>query len=158
MPAEETLAESSLDAALEGHALVLFDGVCNLCNSSVNFIIDRDREGYFKFAALQDEAVAPLLERFEVSTDTMESIVLVEAGWCYRESTAALRIARRLNRGWPLFYAFIIIPRPARDLVYGWIARNRYRWFGTRDTCRIPTPELRERFKVRRGETLNLEP
>ena len=146
MPAEETLIESSLETALERHALVLFDGVCNLCNSSVNFIIDRDPEGYFKFAALQDEAVAPLIDRYHLSTDSMESVVLVEEGRCYRESTAALRIARRLNRGWPLFYAFIIVPCPVRDVVYGWIARNRYRWFGKRDTCRIPTPELRERF------------
>ena len=97
MPVEETRTESSLEAALEGHALVLFDGVCNLCNSSVNFIIDRDRAGYFKFAALQDETVEPLLTSFDLSTETMDSIVLVEEGTCYRESTAALRIARRLN-------------------------------------------------------------
>ena len=109
MPAEETLTESSLEASLEGHALVLFDGVCNLCNSSVNFIIDRDRAGYFKFAALQDETVEPLLTPFDLSTETMDSIVLVEEGTCYRESTAALRIARRLNGGWPLFYALIIV-------------------------------------------------
>ena len=146
MPAEETLTESSLEASLQGHALVLFDGVCNLCNSSVNFIIDRDRAGYFKFAALQDETVEPLLTQFDLSTETMDSIVLVEEGTCYRESTAALRIVRRLKGGWSLFYAFIIVPRPVRDVVYGWLARNRYRWFGKRDTCRIPTPELRARF------------
>jgi predicted DCC family thiol-disulfide oxidoreductase YuxK len=146
MPAEHILAESSLETALEGHALVLFDGVCNLCNSSVNFIIDRDPAGYFKFAALQDETVASLLARFDLSTDYLDSVVLLEEGRCYRESTAALRIARRLRGGWPLFYAFIVVPRPVRDVVYGWIARNRYRWFGKRDTCRIPTPELRERF------------
>ncbi len=146
MPAEETLTESSLDVVLEGHALVLFDGVCNLCNSSVNFIIDRDPAGYFTFAALQDETVEPLLARFELSNDYLDSIVLVEQGRCYRESTAALRIARRLNGGWPLFYTFLLVPRPLRDLVYGWIARNRYRWFGKRDTCRVPTPELRARF------------
>ena len=146
MLVEETRTESSLEAALEGHALVLFDGVCNLCNSSVNFIIDRDRAGYFKFAALQDETVEPLLTRFDLSTETMDSIVLVEEGTCYRESTAALRIARRLNGGWRLFYALIIVPRPVRDIVYRWIARNRYRWVGKRDTCRVPTPELKARF------------
>ncbi len=146
MPAEETLVASSLDEALEGHALVLFDGVCNLCNNSVNFIIDRDPEAYFKFAALQDEAVKPLLTRYDLSSEYLDSIVLVEAGQCYRNSTAALRIARRLKSGWPLFYAFIMVPRPLRDVVYKWIARNRYRWFGKRDTCRIPTPELRARF------------
>lgn len=148
MSAAEAHIAASLETALEGHALVLFDGVCNLCNSSVNFIIDRDPAGYFKFAALQDEAVAPLLARFDLSSDYLDSIVLVEEGRCYRESTAALRIARRLRGGWPIFYAFIVVPRPVRDVVYGWIARNRYRWFGKRDACRLPTPELRERFLV----------
>lgn len=128
------------------HPIVLFDGVCNLCNHSVNFIIDRDPDGYFKMAALQDEAVQPLLARFGLSSNYLDSIVLIERGTCYRESTAALRIARRLRGRWPLCYAFIVIPRPLRDLVYGWIARNRYRWFGKQDTCRLPTPELRMRF------------
>ncbi len=146
MPAEETLVESSLEAVLETHALVLFDGVCNLCNSSVNFIIDRDPNAYFKFAALQDEAVKPLLTRYELSLDYIDSVVLIEDGVCYRESTASLRVARRLTGGWPLFYVFMIVPRPLRDVAYGWIARNRYRWFGKRDACRIPTPELRARF------------
>ena len=146
MPAEETLVEVPLEAMLEAHALVLFDGVCNMCNSSVNFIIDRDPNAYFKFAALQDEAVKPLLARYNLSLDYADSVVLIEDGVCYRESTAALRVARRLKGGWPLFYGFMIIPRPLRDIVYGWIARNRYRWFGKRDTCRIPTPELRARF------------
>lgn len=146
MNAEEILAESSLEEVQKEHALVLFDGVCNLCNNSVNFIIDRDPGAYFKFAALQDEAVKPLFSRYDLSPEYLDSIVLIEDGQCYRNSTAALRIARRLKGGWPLFYAFIIIPRPFRDLVYGWIARNRYRWFGKRDTCRLPTSELRARF------------
>ncbi len=146
MPAEESLVASSLEDVLERHTLVLFDGVCNLCNNSVNFIIDRDPKAFFKFAALQDEAVKPLLTRYALSTDYLDSLVVVEAGQCYRSSTAALRIARRLTGGWPLFYAFIIIPRPVRDVIYNWIARNRYRFFGKRDTCRIPTPELRARF------------
>ena len=150
MPGEETLVESSLEEVLEEvleeHALLLFDGVCDLCNNSVNFIIDRDPKAYFKFAALQDEAVKPLLTRYNLSLEYLDSIVLFEDGGCHRASTAALRVARRLKGGWPLFYAFMIIPRPLRDFLYGWIARNRYRWFGKRDTCRIPTPELRARF------------
>lgn len=146
MAAEETRVATSLKEALEGHALVLFDGVCNLCNNSVNFIIDRDPAAYFKFAALQDEAVKPLLTRYALSSEYLDSLVLVEAGQCYRHSTAALRIARKLKGGWPLFYAIIALPRPVRDVAYKWIARNRYRFFGKRDTCRIPTPELRARF------------
>lgn len=130
-------------------ALVLFDGVCNLCNASVNFVIDRDPSGYFKFASLQSEAARGHLARCGPAftpTDPPASIVLIEGGACYRQSTAALRIARRLRGLWPLLYGFIIVPRPLRDAIYDWIARNRYRWFGRRDTCRIPTPELRDRF------------
>lgn len=145
---EDSRVESpkKIERDLEGHAVVLFDGVCNLCNSSVNFVIDRDPDGYFKFAALQDEKVAPLRARFGITPEYLDSILLVEDGQCYRESTAALRIARRLKGAWPLLYGFILVPRPLRDVVYRWIARNRYRWFGKRDTCRIPTPELRARF------------
>ncbi len=133
-------------AVPEGHALVLFDGVCNLCNRSVNFIIDHDPAGYFLFAALQAEAAAPLLARYDLSADYQESIVLVEGGRCYRRSDAALRIARRLPGAWRLLYALVVLPRPLRDVLYDWIAANRYRWFGERETCRVPTPELRARF------------
>lgn len=133
-------------ASLQHHALILFDGVCNLCNSSVNFIIDRDPDGYFQFAALQDEAARPILAQYSLSAEYTGSIVLVEDGQCYRQSEAALRIARHLQGAWPLLYHFILLPRPLRDTLYDWIARNRYRWFGKRDSCRIPTPELRMRF------------
>ena len=146
MLAEEALVEAQQVDVQKDHALVLFDGVCNLCNTSVNFVIDRDPRAYFKFAALQDEAAQPLFAKYNLSPEYLDSIVLIENGRCYRNSTAALRIARRLKGGWPLFYAFIIVPTPVRDLVYGWIARNRYRWFGKRDSCRLPTPELRARF------------
>ena len=129
-----------------GHALVLFDGVCNLCNASVNFIIDRDPAGYFTFAALQHEAVPPLLAAHDLSDDYLDSVVLLEDGRLYAKSDAALRIARRLNGAWPVLYAFRAVPRPLRDAVYDWVARNRYRWFGKQETCRVPTPELRARF------------
>jgi predicted DCC family thiol-disulfide oxidoreductase YuxK len=128
-------------------SVVLFDGVCNLCNASVSFIIDRDPAGRFRFAALQSEAGRELLERHgRPVTATPESVVLVEAGRVYEQSTAALRIARRLKGGWKLLYAFALVPRPLRDLVYRWIARNRYRWFGREEACRRPTPELERRF------------
>jgi predicted DCC family thiol-disulfide oxidoreductase YuxK len=128
-------------------SVVLFDGVCNLCNASVSFIIDRDPAGRFRFAALQSEAGRELLERHgRPVTATPESVVLVEAGRVYEQSTAALRIARRLKGGWKLLYAFALVPRPLRDLVYRWIARNRYRSFGREEACRRPTPELERRF------------
>lgn len=125
---------------------MLFDGVCNFCNGAVNFIIDHDPDGYFKLAALQSEAAQPLLLRQGLSADAPESILLIENGRAYRRSTAALRIARRLGAPWSFAYVFVAVPRPLRDAVYRWVARNRYDWFGQREQCRVPTPELRERF------------
>ncbi|HCU23476.1 MAG TPA: thiol-disulfide oxidoreductase [Deltaproteobacteria bacterium] len=126
---------------------VLFDGVCNLCNSSVTFILRRDPKKFFRFAALQSPTGRSLAEKFGVVLrEPPASILLVEAEKVYSESTAALRIARRLSGLWPLFYGAIIIPRPLRDALYRWIAKNRYRWFGKKDTCMIPSPELRSRF------------
>ncbi len=126
-----------------GRAIILFDGVCNLCNGAVTFIIDRDPNGYFAFAPLQSETGRELLEG--AKTD-LESIVLIENGERYSQSTAALRVARRLRNPWPLLYGFIVVPKALRDGVYDWIAANRYRWFGKIESCRLPTPELRERF------------
>ncbi len=128
------------------HALVLFDGVCNLCNGSVQFIIDRDPRAYFRFAALQSEAAAPALSGCGRDPVILDSIVLVEEGQCFTRSTAALRIARRLSGLWPALYLGIVIPRVLRDVLYDLIARHRYRWFGRTESCRIPTPELRARF------------
>ncbi|WP_456426834.1 thiol-disulfide oxidoreductase DCC family protein [Rhodocaloribacter sp.] len=138
--------EAGLSELPEHHAFVLFDGVCNLCNGSVNFIIDRDPNGYFRFASLQSEEAEAILRRAGISGASLESIVLVEGERVYRRSDAVLRIARKLKGGWPALALFSFVPRPIRDWVYDWIARNRYRWFGKRDTCRIPTPELRSRF------------
>ena len=133
-----------------GHALVLFDGVCNLCNGAVNFIIDRDVEGYFTFAALQSEEAAPVLAPFGRTSaglaDVPDTIVLIEDGRLYERSGAALRIVRRLGLPWSLLYAGMLIPKPLRDALYGWVAANRYRWFGQQDACRLPTPDLRARF------------
>lgn len=124
-------------------ATVLFDGVCNLCNASVNFIIDRDPKGYFRFAALQSDAAKAL---GETVTGDPDSVILYEDGKRYDKSTAALRIARRLSGLWPVLYMGIIVPRPIRDVVYRFIARNRYKWFGKSDACRLPSPELKARF------------
>ena len=133
-------------AAAGDHAVVLFDGVCNLCNGAVNFIIDRDPDGYFRFAPLQSDVAEQLLAGTDAADAPLDTIVLVEDGAAYVRSTAALRIARRLSGLWPLLSAFLVVPRPLRDAVYDWIAANRYRWFGRREQCRVPTPGLKDRF------------
>jgi predicted DCC family thiol-disulfide oxidoreductase YuxK len=124
-------------------AVVFFDGVCNLCSASVRFIVEHDREGYFKLAALQSEAGKRLVGE---QTGDPGSIVLVEDDKIYQRSTAALRIARRLDGIWKLAWVFIVVPRFIRDAVYDFVAKRRYRWFGKKDACMVPTPELRERF------------
>ena len=127
-------------------ATILFDGVCNLCNASVNFVIDRDPDRYFRFGALQSDEGKQLLETNSIPEHYLDSIILIENGAVFRESDAALRIARKLTGAWPILYYFRWIPRWIRDGIYGWIAANRYKWFGRRDVCRIPTPDLQERF------------
>lgn len=130
---------------------ILFDGVCNFCNASINFIIDRDSKGIFKFAALQSEVGQELLKKFRLKTNdsesrTFDSIVAIDGYKVYQKSDAALEIARRMDGIWKIFYVFIIIPAFLRNPVYDLIARNRYRIFGRTDACRIPTPELKTRF------------
>jgi predicted DCC family thiol-disulfide oxidoreductase YuxK len=126
--------------------VVLFDGVCNFCDGTVNFIIARDRHAYFRFAALQSPVAHRLLERCAPPPAIAESLVLVEREKCYTRSTAALRIARRLRCPWFLLYGLIVVPRPVRDTFYDWFARNRYRWFGKRDECLVPDTDTRGRF------------
>ena len=126
--------------------VVLFDGVCNLCNRSVDFIVRRDREGLFKFASLQSEVGKRLVSEHSLAEGDLGTMVYIERGRVFLRSTAALRIARSLPGAWPLLFGLIAVPRPVRDAVYRWTARNRYRWFGKRETCRIPSPEERERF------------
>jgi len=127
-------------------AILFFDGVCNLCNRFVNFVLDADSDAYFLLGALQSDEARPYLEAFGVNPEALDSVVLIENGRLYTHSTAALRVCRRLDAPWPLLYAFIVVPRPLRDRVYDVIAANRYEWFGKRDECRLPTPEVRARF------------
>ncbi|MFM9945210.1 MAG: thiol-disulfide oxidoreductase DCC family protein [Bacteroidia bacterium] len=124
--------------------IVLFDGVCNFCNSSINFIIRNDKKGYFKFAPLQSELAQKLVG--DKTKPVPESVILIENGKLYDRSSAALRIAKKLDGLWPIFYIFIIIPKPIRDMVYNFIGRNRYKWFGKTETCMIPSPEVKGRF------------
>ena len=125
--------------------VILFDGVCSLCNQFVLFVIDRDQHAHFAFASLQSEPGRRILQAHAIP-DEVSTVVLVEDGRVTTRSTAALLIASRLGMAWSLCRVLMLIPKPARDLVYDWIARHRYAWFGRLDVCRLPTPELRARF------------
>jgi len=127
-------------------SVILFDGVCNLCNSSVNFVIDHDPDSFFKFGTLQSEKAQKYLARYNLYNDEFKTVILIENGRVYTRSEAALRIAKQLRGPVKLAWIFIILPRFIRDPVYNWIARNRYKWFGKRQQCRVPTPELKNRF------------
>ncbi len=139
-------------------AVVLFDGVCNFCDASVNFVIERDAKGYFKFAPLQSETGKELAAEHGISVDggsgrstdnnllPIDSVILVEDGKAYTHSTAALRIARHLGGAWPMLYGFIVMPAPIRDFFYRLFAKHRYRLFGKKDECMIPSPDVRARF------------
>ncbi|HET6993521.1 MAG TPA: thiol-disulfide oxidoreductase DCC family protein [Chitinophagaceae bacterium] len=126
--------------------VILFDGVCNLCNRAVQFIIKRDKKKQFLFASLQGKTGTELLRRFDLPADQFNSFVLIEKGKAYTRSTATLRVAKKLSGGWSFLYGLIIVPPFLRDPVYNLIAKRRYQWFGKRDECMIPTPELKERF------------
>ena len=128
------------------NSVILFDGVCNLCNHSVQFIIKRDKKNQLLFASLQGKTGQEILKKFNLPANDFNSFILLEGDKIYARSTAALRIAKKLGGGWKLLYGFMIIPRFIRDAVYNLIAKNRYKWFGKRDECMIPTPELKERF------------
>lgn len=127
-------------------AIVLFDGVCNLCNTSVNFLIDRDPEGRFVFGALQSEEGLAVLRKHGLPEYYFDSIVLIEGRNVWTASDAVLEISRHMPGLWPALRVFRIVPKAIRDAVYNWIAANRYRWFGKRESCRLPTPEYRSRF------------
>ena len=126
--------------------VILFDGECNLCTSSVRFIIERDPHDCFTFASLQSPAASRLLQLRNIAPPSVDSFVLVDGPAAYSRSDAALRVAARLSGWWPILSALWIIPRPIRDGCYSFVARNRFRWFGRAANCMVPTPELSERF------------
>ena len=123
---------------------VLFDGVCNLCSKSVQFIIKRDPHNQFLFASLQSEMGKSLLEKHHLSE--VDSVVLIKEDMYYMESDAALEICRHLSSGWKLLAILKVIPSSIRDPLYQFVARNRYRWFGKQDSCMLPTEEMKKRF------------
>lgn len=126
--------------------IILFDGVCNLCNGAVQFVIKHDPEKQFSFASLQSDAGMQLLKDKNLSATDFSSFILIENGELYSKSTAALKVAKRLSGAVKILGIFIVIPAVIRDAVYNFIARNRYKWFGKKDACMIPTPELQSRF------------
>ena len=126
--------------------IILFDGVCNLCSSSVQFVLKHDKKVIFKFAALQSEAGQQLLTKHGLATKDFNSFVLIEDDKVYLKSTAALRVARKLDTLLPLLYLTIIIPAFIRDSVYNYISQHRYDWFGNREECWLPTREWEGRF------------
>lgn|SRR5690606_1957947 len=130
----------------EKHNIILFDGICNLCNAAINLVIERDKKDIFKFATLQSDIGQELTSNYKIDSSKVDSIILIDGEKHYTKSTAALRIAKQLSGAYPLLYGFVILPKPFRDVVYDYIARNRYKWFGKMDNCRVPTPELIQKF------------
>lgn len=124
----------------------MFDGVCNFCNGAVNFVLKHDRKGLFRFAALQSGAGQKFLQQHNLSTKDFDSFVLVDNGKVYKKSAAALRVMNKLPWYWKELQIFRIIPTAFRDAIYDFIAKNRYKWFGKKEQCMVPTPEIRSRF------------
>lgn len=126
--------------------VILFDGVCNLCNGAVQFVIKHDEKGQFRFASLQGEHGQQLLKQYNLSPVDLDSFVLIQGDVAYSKSTAALLVAKQLKGVVKSLYVFRIIPAFIRDGIYNFIARNRYRWFGRKESCMIPSVDLRARF------------
>ncbi|GGW65545.1 thiol-disulfide oxidoreductase DCC family protein [Vreelandella hamiltonii] len=131
---------------MDNRHIVIFDGVCNFCNGAVNFIIQRDPEGVFAFTPMQSELAQELTERFNVPDVGTDTLVLIKEGECYVLSDAALEIAKDLKGPWRLCYALKRVTRPIRDAAYKLFARHRYRLFGKKDACMVPSAEVKSRF------------
>lgn len=131
----------------EGKKIVLFDGVCNLCNGAVNFIIERDKNDLFRFASLQSETGQKLVSERGLDPFELDSVILIEPGIAYyRKSAAALEIVKHLSGGYSYLRYFSFLPESLRDGLYDLVANNRYKWWGKEESCKIPTPELEAKF------------
>ena len=130
----------------DGVSIILFDGVCNFCSGTVRFILTRDKKRRFRFAPLQSHKATELLKQLGLQTDHPDTIILVDGVRRHTKSSAALRIARRLSGPWPLLSILLVVPKPLRDNVYDAFAARRYRWFGKRESCFVPTDDIRRRF------------
>ena len=131
---------------MQEHPLILFDGVCNFCNYWVNFAIKRDRKKSLRFTPLQGETANRVLPRYKINPTALRSVIIIDKDRFYTQSSAAIRICKHLDGGWKLLYGLMIIPKFIRDALYNIIARNRYKWFGKKDHCMIPSPGVKERF------------
>ena len=139
---------NTIENILLNKQIILFDGVCNFCNASINFIIDHDPEKRFKFAPLQSEIGQDILRKFNKNTEDFDSVILLKNNTLYQKSDAALEITKHLSGFWKYLAVFNIFPTSFLNFFYDIVAKNRYRIFGKTDSCRIPTPELRERFLI----------
>lgn len=130
----------------DNHKIILFDGVCNLCNGAINFVIKKDNKNTFKFAALQSEIGQELTSKFNIDRTKVDSIILIDGDKHYEKSSAALHIAKHMGSAFPLLFGFMIVPKFIRNAVYDYVARNRYKWFGKKENCMISTAELKNKF------------
>lgn len=126
--------------------IILFDGLCNLCSWSVNFILNRDKKDIFRFASIQSETAKQILSKFKLPVDFEESVILIENNSVYFKSEAALRISKNLRHLWPLLFVLIIVPRFVRDSIYNFIAKNRFKWFGKKESCYTPEKNYNYKF------------
>jgi predicted DCC family thiol-disulfide oxidoreductase YuxK len=127
--------------------IILFDGLCNLCNNSIQFIIERDKNDVYRFAALQSEIGKKMVDERNIDNSQVDSIILIEPGIAYyTKSSAALKIGKSFGGLWSLLGIFEWIPEKISNLLYDFIAKNRYKWFGKKEECMIPTPELKSKF------------
>ncbi|PZD79189.1 thiol-disulfide oxidoreductase DCC family protein [Mesonia sp. K7] len=131
----------------EDKLIILFDGVCNLCNNTVDYVLRKDKKDIFRFASLQSELGQQLLKERGIDPNEVDSIVMIDPGKAYYvKSTAALKIAQQLGGGISFLHNFIFLPESFRNVVYDFVARNRYKWYGKRETCRMPTAEEKTKF------------
>jgi predicted DCC family thiol-disulfide oxidoreductase YuxK len=126
--------------------IILFDGDCNLCNSTVQFVIDRDKKDLFRFCALQSDTGKLILKKNKLPDNYTDSFLLYYNNKLYTKSSAALYMVKKMQMPWKMLFVFIIIPKLVRDAVYSFIAKNRYKWFGKSEYCRVMTPELKHKF------------
>jgi predicted DCC family thiol-disulfide oxidoreductase YuxK len=131
---------------VDEYPIILFDGVCNFCNGAINFVLKQDKKGIFRFAPLQSQIGQKLLEQYGLATKDFDSFVLIDNGKVHKKSAASLRVMNKLPWYWKEAQILRLIPTPFRDAIYDFIAKNRYKWFGKKEQCMVPTAELRERF------------
>ena len=140
------MSEDSARPVTTDRPVLLFDGVCNLCNGLVQWVIERDPEGRFRFAALQSDAGQRLLAAHDLPTEDFETFVLVDGEYCYTKSTAALHVLKGLGLPYSALYPAVALPRFVRDRLYDFVADHRYGWFGKRESCMMPDESLESRF------------